>query len=90
VLARQNDARFLQSLHRTRIMGWEINGGLERSKLQDLIDGPQSQTGIRGIIAGIDSMDMPWYLYIAFFGYLGTYILYPIWTIWLGRNLLLK
>ena len=46
--------------------------------------------GIRGIIAGIDSMDMPWYLYIAFFGYLGTYILYPIWTIWLGRNLLLK
>ena len=46
--------------------------------------------GISGIFAGIDSMDMPWYLYIAFFGYLGTYILYPIWTIWLGRNLLLK
>jgi len=44
--------------------------------------------GIPGIIAGIDSMDMPWYLYIAFFGYLGTYILYPIWTIWLGRILL--
>jgi len=47
--------------------------------------------GIPGIFAGIDSMEsMPWYLYIAFFGYLGTYILYPIWTIWLGRNLLLK
>jgi hypothetical protein len=46
--------------------------------------------GISGIFAGIDSMDMPWYLYIAFFGYLGTYILYPIWTIWLGRILLLK
>lgn len=46
--------------------------------------------GIPGICAGIDSIEsMPWYLYIAFFGYLGTYILYPIWTIWLGRNLLL-
>lgn len=47
--------------------------------------------GIPGIFAGIDSIEsMSWYLYIAFFGYLGTYILYPIWTIWLGRNLLLK
>jgi len=47
--------------------------------------------GIPGIFAGIDSMDvMPWYLYIAFFGWLGIYILYPIWTIWLGRNLLLN
>jgi hypothetical protein len=47
--------------------------------------------GIPGIFTGIDSMEsMPWYLYIAFFGYLGTYILYPIWTIWLGRNLLLQ
>ena len=47
--------------------------------------------GIPGIFAGVDSIEsMPWYLYIAFFGYLGTYILYPIWTIWLGRNLLLK
>jgi hypothetical protein len=45
--------------------------------------------GIPGIIRGIDSMEsMPWYLYIAFFGWLGTYILYPIWTIWLGRFLL--
>jgi hypothetical protein len=47
--------------------------------------------GIPGIFAGIDSIDsMPWYLYVAFFGWLGTYILYPIWTIWLGRTLLLK
>ena len=46
--------------------------------------------GIPGILAGIDSMEsMPWYLYVAFFGWLGTYILYPIWTIWLGRILLL-
>jgi hypothetical protein len=47
--------------------------------------------GIPGIFAGIDSMEsMPWYLYLAFFGYLGTYILYPIWAIGLGRNLILK
>jgi hypothetical protein len=46
--------------------------------------------GIPGIFAGIDSMEsMPWYLYVAFFGWLGIYVLYPIWTIWLGRNLLL-
>jgi hypothetical protein len=47
--------------------------------------------GIPGILAGIDSMEsMPWYLYVAFFGWLGTYIMYPIWTIWLGRNLILQ
>jgi hypothetical protein len=47
--------------------------------------------GIPGIFAKIDSMEsLPWFLTIAFFGYLGTYILYPIWTILLGRNLLLK
>lgn len=45
--------------------------------------------GIPGIFAGVDSMEsMPWYLYVAFFGWLGTYILYPVWAIWLGRNLL--
>ena len=42
--------------------------------------------GIPGIFAGIDSMEsMPWYLYVAFFGYSGAYLLYPIWTIWFGR-----
>lgn len=46
--------------------------------------------GIFGILAGIDNMKMPWYLYIAFFGYLGTYILYPIWAIRLGLFLLSK
>jgi len=47
--------------------------------------------GIPGIFAKIDSMEsLPWYLNIAFFGYLGTYILYPIWTILLGRYFLLK
>lgn len=46
--------------------------------------------GVPGTIAKIDSMEsLPWYLYLAFFGWLGTYILYPIWAIWLGRNLLL-
>jgi hypothetical protein len=47
--------------------------------------------GIPGIFAGIDSMEsMPWYLYVAFLGWLGTYMMYHVWTIWLGRNLLLK
>jgi hypothetical protein len=46
--------------------------------------------GIAGITAGIDSMEsMPWYLSVAFCGWLGTYILYPIWTIRLGRDILL-
>lgn len=46
--------------------------------------------GIPGTFAGIDSMaSMPWYLSIALFGWLGTYIFYPIWTIWVGRDLLL-
>jgi hypothetical protein len=45
--------------------------------------------GIPGILAGIDRMEsMPGYLYIASLGWLGTYLLYPIWIIWLGRNLL--
>ncbi len=45
--------------------------------------------GIPGILARIDSIEsMPWYLYIAFFGYLGTYILYPIWAIWFGRTVI--
>lgn len=45
--------------------------------------------GIPGIVARIDSMDsMPGYLYVALFGWLGTYVLYPLWTIWLGRSLL--
>jgi len=41
-----------------------------------------------GIIAGIDSMAaMPWYLNLAYVGYLGS-ALYLAWTIWLGRVLL--
>jgi hypothetical protein len=41
--------------------------------------------GIPGILAKIDSLQaMPWYLYIAFFGYFGTWLLYPVWTIWFG------
>ena len=30
------------------------------------------------------------YLKVAFLGWLGTYIMYPIWTIWLGSILLLR
>ena len=41
--------------------------------------------GIPGILVGIDDMAfLPWYLYLALFGWLGTYVLYPIWMIWLG------
>ena len=44
---------------------------------------------ISGIVAGIDSMEsIPWYLYIGYFGFLGTYVLYPIWAIRLGRFIL--
>jgi len=42
--------------------------------------------GIPGILARVDTMEsLPWYLGAGYFGFLGTYILYPIWTIWLGR-----
>jgi len=47
--------------------------------------------GFFGIIAKIDQLNaMPKYLYIAFFCYLGAYILYPIWAIIFGRNLLIR
>ena len=47
--------------------------------------------GIPGIFAGIDDMaSMPGYLYVALSGWLGTYLLYPIWTIGLGKYLLAK
>jgi uncharacterized membrane protein YeaQ/YmgE (transglycosylase-associated protein family) len=44
---------------------------------------------IPGILRGIDSADLtPGYLNLAYLGYVGTYFLYPAWTIWLGRTLL--
>jgi len=47
--------------------------------------------GIAGIFARIDAMEgMPPFLYAGLLSYLGTYVLYPIWTIWLGRTLLLR
>ena len=47
--------------------------------------------GIPGILARVDTMEsLPWYLGVSYLGFLGTYILYPIWTIWFGRILLLK
>ncbi len=46
---------------------------------------------IPGIVAEIDSMEsLPWYLTLGYVGFLATYLLYPVWTIGLGRNLLLK
>ena len=47
--------------------------------------------GILGIITKVDKLEsMPKYLYVAFFCYMGTYFLYPIWTIQVGRYFLLK
>jgi len=41
-----------------------------------------------GILNGVDNMDsLPWYLLVGFLGFTGTYVLYPIWTIWLGRRI---
>lgn len=43
---------------------------------------------IPGILSGVDSMDsLPWNLLVGFFSFLGTYLLYPIWTIWFGRTI---
>jgi hypothetical protein len=45
--------------------------------------------GIPGILARVDTMEsLPWYLGVGYLGFLGTYVLYPIWTIWFGRILL--
>jgi len=59
-----------------------------------IITGAAMATGIlsvTGILSGIDSMEgLPWHLNIAYLAFLGIYILYPIWAIWLGRALLSK
>ena len=45
--------------------------------------------GIPGILARVDTMEsLPWYLGASYLGFLGTYILYPIWTIWFGQILI--
>lgn len=47
--------------------------------------------GIPGILARIDTMQsLPWYLGASYLGFLGTYVLYPSWAIWLGRILINK
>ena len=47
--------------------------------------------GIPGILTRVDSMEsLPWYLGVGYLGFLGTYVLYPIWCILFGRTLLLK
>ena len=45
--------------------------------------------GIPGILARVDTMEsLPWYLSASYLGFLGTYILYPIWAIWFGQILI--
>jgi hypothetical protein len=47
--------------------------------------------GIPGILARVDTMEsLPWVLGTSYLGFLGTYVLYPIWAIWLGQILLSK
>lgn len=47
--------------------------------------------GIPGILTRVDAMEsLPWYLGASYLGFLGTYVLYPIWAIWLGRILITK
>lgn len=42
--------------------------------------------GIPGITAHVDTMkSLPWYLSASYLGFLGTYVLYPIWALLLGR-----
>jgi len=59
-----------------------------------IIVGIAMTTGIlsvSGILSRIDSMKaLPWYLSVAYFAFLGIYILYPIWAICFGRVLLSK
>jgi hypothetical protein len=43
---------------------------------------------IPGIAMGIDDMaSVPGWLWVGFIGWLGIFVLYPIWAIWLGRAL---
>jgi hypothetical protein len=42
------------------------------------------------ILRGLDSMDAsPWYVNVGYLGWLGAFILFPIWCLWLGRVLAL-
>ncbi len=38
-----------------------------------------------GIVMGLDDMDTaPWWVWVGFVGWLGIFVLLPIWSIWLG------
>jgi hypothetical protein len=42
-----------------------------------------------GIAMGLDDRDAaPGWIWIGFLGWIGTFIIYPVWRIWLGRVLL--
>jgi hypothetical protein len=41
-----------------------------------------------GILMGLDDMDSaPWWVWVGFVGWLGIFVLLPIWSIWLGTAL---
>jgi hypothetical protein len=44
--------------------------------------------GVPGILMGLDDMDSaPWWTFVAGFGWAGTYLLFPVWSLRLaGQN----
>jgi hypothetical protein len=41
-----------------------------------------------GVVMGLDDMDSaPWWVWVGFVGWLGIFVLLPIWSIWLGAAL---
>jgi hypothetical protein len=41
-----------------------------------------------GIVMGLDDMESaPWWVWVGFVGWLGIFVLLPIWSIWLGTTL---
>ena len=44
--------------------------------------------GAPGILMGLDDMDSaPWWVWVGFVGWLGIFVLLPIWSIWFGTAL---
>ena len=40
-----------------------------------------------GIVMGLDDMETaPWWVWVGFVGWLGIFVLLPVWSIWLGRS----
>jgi len=57
-----------------------------------VVAGSIMAVGVIAIIGTMMRIDLvettPWYLSLGYVGYIGTYLLCPMWTLWLGRILL--